>query len=149
VPRIWLFWSSQSSFSRSRALPERTPTTSAAGAAGSGGPTPTDTEGSRPRRRLTTAAVFGMGAASGANGWNYWDLSEVYRGAQFADVLHGFENYERIRGCVAPSPHHQWFYCYRWDVGMGGYMRGQLLWWGSSGDSFVYIVDAHTWSGLV
>jgi hypothetical protein len=89
------------------------------------------------------------GSGEWCNGWNYWDLNEVYRGAQFADVLHGFENYERIRGCVAPSPHHQWFYCYRWDVGMGGYMRGQLLWWGSSGDSFVYIVDAHTWSGLV
>jgi hypothetical protein len=75
------------------------------------------------------------------SGWNYWVnnyLDKQTGGGGL--VLQGFENSERIRGAYRSDPG---FYIITVsEVGMGGYLKGQVTWWGDPASYIV--VETHT-----
>jgi hypothetical protein len=87
-----------------------------------------------PNTSTYNACFYSYGEV--CSGWSYWSVNGIsktcYPGCDYwgytpGSVLYGFENWDRIRGRVlwTPSRH----YISPSDVGMGGYLRAQVLYW--------------------
>jgi hypothetical protein len=86
-----------------------------------------------------TSTYNGCWYSSGevCSGWGYWSTNGVvktcypgcdYYGNTTGKILYGFENSSRIRGSFTTASNH--FYIQPYMVGMGGYLRSQVAWWG-------------------
>jgi hypothetical protein len=84
-----------------------------------------------------TSTYNGCWNSSGevCSGWNTWTSTGINKacypmciwpGYTQARVLYGFENTERIRGVY--TDYAKTDYVYPFELGMGGYLRGQASW---------------------